>query len=85
MSSEVAGFWIVVEKAYDFAAKQVILWDIYPSFVNENSGSDFPLVTRVFIWFIYCLQIRNIDDWGAGNPALHIDSQRVDNRGCLIP
>jgi len=45
----VIGFWIVVEKAYDFVAKQVILWYIYPSFVDENSGSDFPFINGVFL------------------------------------
>jgi len=45
----VAGFWVAVEKAYDIVAKQVILWYVYPSFIGENSGGDFPLIARFFL------------------------------------
>jgi hypothetical protein len=70
-----------VEKAYGLVAKQVILWYKYCSSVTENSGTEFPLVTRVLILLIYSLKIRKIANWGAQNRALHVGSQRVDSLG----
>jgi hypothetical protein len=79
----VAGFWVFVEMAYDFVAKEVILWYVYPSFVGENSGGDFPFVARFLLSFIYSLRVRDIDDLSADNPVFHVGSQRVDGLGCF--
>jgi len=38
-----------VENAYEFVAKQVTLWYIYPSFVDDNSGNDLPFINRVLL------------------------------------
>ena len=70
-----------MEKASDFVAKWVILWYIYPSFVGENFGGDFPFVARLFLYFVYLLQVSNIDNWSGDNPLFHLGSQRVDSLG----
>jgi len=77
----VAGFWVVVEKAYDYVAKQVIIWYVYPSFVGKNSGGDFPFVARFFLLFVYSLQVRDIDDLSADNRVFHVGSQHLDGLG----
>jgi hypothetical protein len=73
-SSEVTGFRVVMEKAYDFFAKYVILCYIYPAFVGENSSGDFLFIARFFLYFIYSLQVRDIEDWSADNPVFHVGS-----------
>jgi len=56
---------------------------MYPSFVGENSGSDFPFFAPVSLLFVWALQVRVIDSWCADDPANPIDRKQIDNRGWL--
>ena len=78
-----AGFRVVVEKAYDFVAKYIILWYIYPSFVGENCGGAIPFNVRFFLCVVYSLQVSDIDDLSADNAVFHIGSEHVDSLDCF--
>jgi len=82
-SSILARFMIVAETAYEFVVKQVILSVTYPLFIGEIFGTGFTSVTLVFLYFVYSLQIRNINDWRVSDPLLHIGGQRVNHLGCF--
>jgi len=72
-----------VKKAYESVAKQFILWYVYPSFAGEHSGSDFLFIAWLFLWMVYSLQVKNIDNWSSDNPVFNVGSQPVDTLGCV--
>ena len=78
-----AGFWIVVDNANYCVAKEAIVWYIYPYLVGENLGSNIQFITRVSLLFADSLQIININNWSANDPALHVSNERFHSLHCV--
>jgi len=72
-----------MDKAYYLAAKQILFWYCYSSFIGESVCDYFPLTIPASLWFVWYSLVRPKNDLSADNPAFDLSSHHVTSHGYL--